>query len=68
MLISCLFMMMPGFSNLIVQQNPLPAVTLTRDHRGELMAQVFRPGYNLPTMTIEEAADIDLQYMIKGGG
>jgi len=50
------------------KREPRPPITLFRDHRGELKAQVFRPHWIQPTVTIEQAAAIDMQYAVKGGG
>merc|ERR1712137_135139 len=50
------------------KKNPQPPITLFRDHKGELRAQVFRPHWIQPTMTIEEQAQIEMQNMVTGGG
>jgi hypothetical protein len=42
-------------------------MTIFRDRKGELRAQVFRPHWTLPTMSIEEAIEFDLQHMQTGG-
>merc|ERR1712232_28899 len=48
--------------------NPQPPITLFRNHIGELQAQVFRPHWIQPTMSIEEAARIEMENMVTGGG
>ena len=48
--------------------NPQPPITLFRNHKGELQAQVFRPHWIQPTMSIEEAARIEMENMVTGGG
>lgn len=48
--------------------NPQPPITLFRNHKVELQAQVFRPHWIQPTMSIEEAARIEMENMVTGGG
>jgi len=50
------------------KKNPQPPLTLFRDHKGELRAQVFQPHWIQPTMTIEQQAQIEMQNMVTGGG
>lgn len=45
-----------------------PPYTIFKDKKGELRAQVFRPHWIPPTVSIEEAGMIDMQYAVQGGG
>lgn len=57
-----------NFDIYYLYKNPQPPITLFKDHKGELRAQVFRPHWVQPTMTIEEQAMIEMQNMVTGGG
>jgi len=46
------------------QREPQPPIVIT-NRRGVIKQQAFRPGWNLPTMSIEEAGEIDLKEAVE---